>query len=311
MSFGYHCDLKLTLLETVQSQYESNGTKCIQCYIGGKDFIGGDLRDTKVFMEATGFRLYTHSCLRMNLGSGYQKNIDTLRVELKPVLATGGSTVVHIGSRNVGGVKGAGTLDNVISSLKVLGIKERLDDERSSSGDGSCGSDGVVGSVTVLKRQRWPLLLENAAGEGAKMGSDLADLSYLFGELEGEGVGFVLDTAHAFGAGLFDFESKESILEMFELIDENVGVGKLQLIHLNDSKIPFGGCNDRHENLGKGCIWEDSLESCGFLLRECKRRGVDVLLETPWEGIMEDYEKGCEMLREEDEADEEDDEKDD
>lgn len=276
MSFGFHCQLQATLLSTVR-QHEAAGVKCVQTYIGGNQtytrraFAEPDLAATKQYLDATGFRLYTHSCLCMNLASGYQTNVDCLLKELVPVLATGASTVVHIGSRNVN-KQPVGTLDNVVQTVKKLGVKGR----------------------TGSNEQRWPVLLENAAGEGAKFGSSLNDLEYLFRELKNDGVGLCLDTAHAFGAGVFDFQSEESILEMFELVYETVGRERFQLLHLNDSKIVFGGCNDRHESLGKGYIWEESLEPCKFLLKECRKRGIDVVLETP--DVLENYAVGCGLL---------------
>jgi deoxyribonuclease-4 len=166
-------------------------------------------------------------------------------------------------------------MDNVIYSIKELKVRKRENP----------------------KHQRWPILLENAAGEGSKFGSTMQDLKYLFDNLQDEGVGFCLDTAHCFAAGMFDLESKESIVEMFEVIEEDLGKDRLQLVHLNDSKIPFGGCNDRHECLGEGYIWKDSIDSCRILLQECRTRGIDVVLETP--DVVRDYQLGCKLLRDE------------
>lgn len=261
--FGYHCSIQATLLDTVKTQHRK-GINCLQCYIGGnqtytrRSFKVDDLQATRDYLSANQLKLYTHSCLCMNLASGSLTNVACLNDELKPILATGGSTVVHIGSRNVN-KRPTGTLDAVVETVKRLAVKER------QPGEG----------------QRWPLLLENAAGEGARFGSSLNDLEYLFRELQTEGVGFCLDTAHAYGAGVFDFSDEEGITDMFNVLDDVVGVGRLQLIHLNDSKIPFGGRNDRHECLGVGHIWRDRPEPLKFLLQEAKRQAIDVILETP------------------------------
>ena len=139
------------------------------------------------------------------------------------------------------------------------------------------------------------MLLENAAGEGRKLGSTLADLEFLARGLEVKEIaaGFCFDTAHGFAAGLYDFSTAEAIDECLEQLEEVLGKGRLQLIHLNDSKIAFSGKADKHENLGKGYIWKNDLEPCAHLLRECKKKGIDVVLETPCAQQAEDYRWGC------------------
>lgn len=261
--FGYHCSLTAdTKLTTMVKQHAEVGVNCVQCYIGGNQtykrriFDVNDLAATKTYIAENNFRLYTHSCLCMNLASGSMTNVACLNDELKMVLATGASTVVHIGSKNVQ-KQPTGTLDNVIASVKALGVKER------TSG------------------QRWPVLLENAAGEGAKFGSSLDDLEYLFAALVGQGVGLCYDTCHGYSAGIFDLSTEEVILDFFEVIDDTVGVGKLQLLHVNDSKTKFSGKSDRHENLGRGHIWGSDVAPLKFLIKECQRRGIDMVLETP------------------------------
>ena len=275
MSFGYHASLGSTLLSTVSDHLRRDVTG-IQIYIGGNQtytrrvFSDGDLAATRALLTDSGFRLYTHSCLCMNLAApapAQTRNVACLRDELRAVEGCGATTVVHIGSQTVGKTL-EGTLGNVLATLAQLPLQPRAEG------------------------QRYPLLLENAAGEGRKFGSTLADLSYLFARC-GEGVGLCLDTAHAFGAGLFDFSSVEAIDEMFAMVDEAVGKDRLALVHLNDSKVPFGARVDHHENLGYGHIWKDDLEPCRYLIRECRRRGVDVVLETPAEHGAEDYALGC------------------
>jgi len=261
--FGYHCSLTADtkLIDMVKRQAEA-GVNCVQCYIGGSQtykrriFDAADLATTKAYIADNNFRLYTHSCLCMNLASGSMTNVACLNDELKMILATGASSIVHIGSRNVN-KQPTGTLDNVIASVKALGVKDRATGQRS------------------------PILLENAAGEGAKFGSSLDDLEYLFAGLKDCGVSFCLDTCHAYSAGIFDLSTEEVILDMFDVIDDTVGVGKLQLVHVNDSLTKFNGHSDRHENLGRGHIWGSDVAPLKFLIKECQRRGIDMVLETP------------------------------
>ena len=272
MAFGFHTSLTGSLTETIQSHLD-NGCRGIQTCIVGTKLSTSDLTSTRSLLQESGFRLYTHTCVSLNPAApapAVFRAIVSLREELRPVNAVGASCVLHIGTQTTGKTQD-GTLANVLTTLKSLPLTER------SSG------------------QRYPLLLENAAGEGRKLGSTLSDLEFLGRGIQEANlaVGFCLDTAHAFGAGLFDFSSSELIDDMFDMVDEAIGVGRLQLIHLNDSKIKFGGKADRHENIGYGHIWQGDKEPCVYLLRECKKRGIDVMLEPPTERIAMDYQWGC------------------
>jgi len=275
MSFGFHAGLQGGLRETIQCHLD-NGCNCIQTSIVGKGrFDTEDILTTRDLLSDSGFRLYTHTCVALNPAAPVPAvlgAIVSLREELRTVNAIGATAVLHIGGQKTGATYD-GTLENVFTTLKSLPLARR--------------DNG----------QRWPLLLENAAGEGRKLGSTLNELDFLARGLEVQGInaGFCIDTAHAYGAGVFDFSTVEAIDETFEQLDETLGKDRLQLIHLNDSKIAFGGRADRHENIGHGYIWSDDLEPCAYLLRVCKTRGIDVVLETPATHMVADYQWGCKV----------------
>jgi len=276
MALGFHCSLKSSLLETVSAPYQELGLSCLQCYIGSRIaqkrriFSSEDLSATTQFLQGAQNRFYIHACLAMNLASPLKTgwNSTLLSQELVPALAVGGSVVAHIGSVNCD-KKPIGTLQEVVKVVKGLGLKKR---ERG---------------------QPYPLLLENSAGAGETLGNNLEQLSYLMTELKEEGVGLCLDTAHAFASGWLDFKDKESVITALDTIEREMPQ-KLQLVHLNDNKVAFGKCADRHEALGKGHIWSHSLEGCQTLLQECQKRGIDVILETP--DPLTDYELCCQLL---------------
>jgi hypothetical protein len=66
-------------------------------------------------------------------------------------------------------------------------------------------------------------------------------------------VGACLDTAHLFAAG-YDIKSEAGLASTLELIDRVIGLERIPVFHINDSKIPLGGRVDRHEHIGKGKI---------------------------------------------------------
>jgi deoxyribonuclease-4 len=107
------------------------------------------------------------------------------------------------------------------------------------------------------------LVLENSAGGGFTLGVDLDELAAIADALTARGVdparvGFCLDTAHAWGAGI-DLSEPEAIDAFLRGFDARVGLERLVMVHLNDSKVERGSRMDRHEHLGAGRIGERGL----------------------------------------------------
>ncbi|MEO0074137.1 MAG: deoxyribonuclease IV, partial [candidate division WOR-3 bacterium] len=80
------------------------------------------------------------------------------------------------------------------------------------------------------------LLLENTAGMGSEIGYSFAQIAAIIGMLAaGDRIGFCLDTAHAFAAG-YDWRTRPGTDEVLKELDATIGIGRLYVIHLNDSK---------------------------------------------------------------------------
>jgi deoxyribonuclease-4 len=94
------------------------------------------------------------------------------------------------------------------------------------------------------------VLIENTAGGDKAVARRVEWIKRLWGEIGSFGVGFVLDTCHSWAGG-----------EPFDGLVERVldATGRIDLLHVNDSKDPFDSRRDRHENLGKGEIPTDEL----------------------------------------------------
>ena len=97
------------------------------------------------------------------------------------------------------------------------------------------------------------------------------------------GSGFCLDTAHAWGAGyrLSDPDATDALLAAF---DARLGIGRLRMVHLNDSKSELGSHTDRHEHVGAGQIGEAGM---AHILRHPSLASVTYFIETP--GMDEGY----------------------
>jgi deoxyribonuclease-4 len=97
------------------------------------------------------------------------------------------------------------------------------------------------------------ILIENTAGMGSAVASRLEELAAILVGLKNVPVAACLDTAHLFSAG-YDIKSQTGLTSTIDLIDSTIGLDRVPVFHVNDSKIPLGGRVDRHENIGEGKI---------------------------------------------------------
>jgi len=88
-------------------------------------------------------------------------------------------------------------------------------------------------------------------------------------------LGVCFDTCHAFSAGYDLVGDYDGVWKRF---DEVIGIERLGLIHLNDSKHPLGSHKDRHETIGEGTL---GVEPFARIMRDPRLRRVPKVLETP------------------------------
>ena len=104
------------------------------------------------------------------------------------------------------------------------------------------------------------LLLENTAGEKNSVGSSFEHIRAIMDELPFPGrIGICFDTCHAFAAG-YELRTDGGLKDTLAQFDEQVGLGHLRVIHLNDTKGDRGSGLDRHEHIGLGFIGEDGFK---------------------------------------------------
>jgi deoxyribonuclease-4 len=138
----------------------------------------------------------------------------------------------------------------------------------------------------VLKRDFGTgLLLENTAGERGDITSRIKDIAIILKAFYSSSLaGICIDTCHAFQAG-YDITRQEGISEMFDEIEREIGLDRLKLIHMNDSKKGFRSGVDRHEHIGLGKI---GLEGFMLLLGHKVISDIPIILETPKESDEDD-----------------------
>ncbi|HEU17939.1 MAG TPA: deoxyribonuclease IV [Deltaproteobacteria bacterium] len=122
------------------------------------------------------------------------------------------------------------------------------------------------------------ILLEISAGQGTSMGSTLEQIARMIDSVqESKRIGFCLDTCHAFAAG-YEFRTKADYQRFIDKIGTIIGLERLLVIHLNDSKSGCGSKVDRHEHIGKGMIGERPF---GWFMRDERLRKIPKIIETP------------------------------
>ena len=149
------------------------------------------------------------------------------------------------------------------------------------------GSGDLAGIARVaealaqtLEARRCPLmiLLENTAGSGQGLGDQFEQLAAMRGKVAAkQRVGMCLDTAHLFAAG-HPIHTAEGLEEVLTSFDRTVGMEHLRLIHLNDSKVPFGARVDRHWHIGQGHLGAEAIRR---VLRHPTLKDLPFILETP------------------------------
>lgn len=123
------------------------------------------------------------------------------------------------------------------------------------------------------------IALETMAGKGTEMGRSFEELASMIEQVKhNERLTVCLDTCHIHDAGYDIAQDVEGVLAEFDRI---IGLERLAVLHLNDSKNPRGAGKDRHTPLGSGYIGFDAINA---LVHHEKLRHLPMILETPWIG---------------------------
>ena len=209
----------------------------------------------------------------------YERSIGLLAAELRDAPGAGARFVnIHVGSHRGSGIEvGIERLaDGILQAL----ARTAEDVERDT--DGGAEPDAESDAPAPM------ILLENSAGGGWGLGVSVIELAAAAEALDRHGVprdrvGFCLDTAHAWGAGydLADPAATDALLHEF---DARIGIDRLPVVHLNDTKSGLASRTDRHEHVGAGLIGEAGM---AHLLRHPLLAHVAYILETP--GMDEGY----------------------
>jgi len=98
------------------------------------------------------------------------------------------------------------------------------------------------------------LCMENTAGAGGTIGRSVGELAAIADAVDRHPrLGVCLDSCHWWASGV-DVSVPDTLEEALCDLDERIGLEKLRVLHVNDSKTPLGSNRDRHELVGRGLI---------------------------------------------------------
>lgn len=139
-------------------------------------------------------------------------------------------------------------------------------------------ADGLLELLAARRRGKTMIILEHTAGQGTSLGTTFEQIAYVLARTkEHRRIGVCLDTCHLLASG-YDIASPEGYAGTFKLFEQLIGVDRLKVFHLNDSKRPLGSRVDRHEHIGQGSV---GLEAFRRLVNDRRFEGLPMLLETP------------------------------
>ncbi len=177
---------------------------------------------------------------------------------------------------------GTSFLASEIERTAALGAKQIVLHPGAHVGAGvEKGTERIIEGLNevLTKDQTVNIALETMAGKGTEIGRSFDEIARII-----DGVNFnekltvCLDTCHIHDAGYDIVSDFDGVLTEFDKI---VGLDRIQVIHVNDSKNERGASKDRHENIGFGHIGFDPLN---YIVHLDTFKEIPKILETPFVG---------------------------
>ncbi|MCD8825953.1 deoxyribonuclease IV [Staphylococcus gallinarum] len=173
-------------------------------------------------------------------------------------------------------------LQSEIERTQALGAKDIVLHPGSHVGEGAdVGIKKIIeGLNEVLTNDNdVRIALETMAGKGSEIGRSFEEIAQIIdGVNHNERLSVCFDTCHTHDAGYNVREDFDGVLNEFDKI---IGVDRIKVVHVNDSKNDIGAHKDRHENIGFGYIGFDALN---YVVHHETFKDIPKILETPFVG---------------------------
>ena len=194
----------------------------------------------------------------------YEMSINTIVSELRRTHAFGAKVLVlHPGSH-----VGMGAENGILALAKAL--------------DTVFACDGTDVKIAI----------ETMSGKGHEIGITFEQVKSIIDQCKFKNrLGVCLDTCHINDAG---YDIKNDLDGVIDLFDKVIGLDKLLVVHVNDTKNPIAAHKDRHENIGYGYLGFDVLYR---VVHHPRLKGIPMILETPYINEKAPYKQEITMLR--------------
>lgn len=217
-----------------------------------------DIIKIRKYVKSNNIKLFVHSSYLLNFSKELSKNgwaIDDYIRDLEMLSKLGGiGSVIHMGKYTTLSKKEA--YNNFVSSIEKV-IDNTPDDIQ--------------------------IILETSCGCGTEIGFRLEELSKIYYKINNKKrISFCIDTCHIFSAG-YPVNTVKGVNDFFALWNKLIGIDKISLIHLNDSKNGVESHVDRHEVIGKGYIYDSKLGGSMNALKRtvliCFKNNIPIVIE--------------------------------
>ncbi|QDP40626.1 deoxyribonuclease IV [Radiobacillus deserti] len=177
---------------------------------------------------------------------------------------------------------GVNFLRNEVERTEAIGAKQIVLHPGAHVGEGvDKGMEKIIEGLNEVLHsgQKAQIALETMAGKGSEIGSNFEEIARIIdGVQHSDKLSICMDTCHIHDAGYDVVNDFDGVLEEFDRI---IGLDRLKVIHVNDSKNPTGARKDRHENIGFGHIGFDALR---YVVHHPQLEKLPKILETPYVG---------------------------
>lgn len=144
------------------------------------------------------------------------------------------------------------------------------------------GTARIIEGLNEVLTQDYPvrIALETMAGKGTEIGRNFEEIAAIIdGVKNNDRLSICFDTCHVHDAGYDIVNDFDGVLEQF---DNVIGLDRISVIHVNDSKNERGAMKDRHENIGFGHI---GFEPLNYIVHHPQFESIPKILETPFVGL--------------------------
>lgn len=173
-------------------------------------------------------------------------------------------------------------LHDEIKRAEALGAKQMTLHPGAHVGAGAKAAIANIAkglNEVLTPNQTVQIAIETMAGKGTEVGRSFEEIAEMIDQVQlNEKISVTFDTCHTNDAG---YDIKNDFAGVLNEFDHVIGLDRLKVIHLNDSKNPQGSHKDRHANIGFGTIGFDALNEIAHL---SKLETVPKILETPFIG---------------------------